>query len=702
MDWIEGGPFKAIPVGFLNRAVLILAILISHQTSAQSDFNNLNISGQSQYFFDSSGLAFEQLQAQFFSPTFDKADYRKGGQFWVKFEVTNNYNTEDFVLTVDMWEEVELFSKTEEGWKSVRTGTDVPVADRPLSLHRLISIPIILRKAQTGEYMLRLKNNSPINRYFSRQFEFLTKIEFESEKYARSKFLLNQFSVFFVLGITAFLMVVCILVYASNRNRAFLVLGLYFLGNAVLASGMQGINTNYFLKSIHGFELFLDVIVIHVVSISAAFAIKLILDIKGKDHLNYIIWGVIGLFALSLIYLLVQNQPILFIEKRIITVLAFLYVTGVATYRKVTGAFLLFILILVAGSLNIWNELMSTAVLSNTYVLSDIPNMLSILIQMIIFSIVAIQRVQMLESEMRTAMEEKNLLLADQNKRLNEEVNERTAVIERKNRELTEANLLLMKTNDEVRLQSEELRKANKLVSSMNKNLEETVKERTAKLKETLNELDLFLYRSAHDIRRPLTSILGLNNLITMEKDVETIYELNDKIVKSVEDLDKLTQKLATVGMLNQPENNKKSIRLKSIILDALNDLENVYEHEVHHDIAIEDDLRIDTNRQVFYTVIRSVLENAFMFTNNGFTKVEIWTESQYDMLIIYIKDNGIGISGDVRDKVFEMFFRGHEKSDGNGLGLYVSSKCMDFLGGSIDLKSTYGKGTIVEIRHPL
>ncbi len=57
-------------------------------------------------------------------------------------------------------------------------------------------------------------------------------------------------------------------------------------------------------------------------------------------------------------------------------------------------------------------------------------------------------------------------------------------------------------------------------------------------------------------------------------------------------------------------------------------------------------------------------------------------------MLTIQVTDNGTGISPDLKDKIFEMFYRGSERSIGNGLGLFMVRKALEILNGSIVLTS--------------
>ena len=71
------------------------------------------------------------------------------------------------------------------------------------------------------------------------------------------------------------------------------------------------------------------------------------------------------------------------------------------------------------------------------------------------------------------------------------------------------------------------------------------------------------------------------------------------------------------------------------------------------------------------------------------------------DWIQIEISDNGVGIRADLREKVFDMFFRGHELSQGTGLGLYIVRNTIEKLGGKIALKSEENKGTTFTIILP-
>jgi len=69
--------------------------------------------------------------------------------------------------------------------------------------------------------------------------------------------------------------------------------------------------------------------------------------------------------------------------------------------------------------------------------------------------------------------------------------------------------------------------------------------------------------------------------------------------------------------------------------------------------------------------------------------------------VVIKIKDNGQGIDPTLQEKVFEMYFRGNERSKGNGLGLYIVKKAVEKLNGDVELISSVGGGATFKVVLP-
>jgi signal transduction histidine kinase len=104
----------------------------------------------------------------------------------------------------------------------------------------------------------------------------------------------------------------------------------------------------------------------------------------------------------------------------------------------------------------------------------------------------------------------------------------------------------------------------------------------------------------------------------------------------------------------------------------------------------------IITDPELLRVVLFNLLENAFQFRkiNTQEHHVNVVLDKQGDFVKIVVEDNGMGIPKEYRQKMFDMFFRASEASQGNGLGLYVVKKAVERLGGEIVVESEVGNYT--------
>jgi signal transduction histidine kinase len=101
--------------------------------------------------------------------------------------------------------------------------------------------------------------------------------------------------------------------------------------------------------------------------------------------------------------------------------------------------------------------------------------------------------------------------------------------------------------------------------------------------------------------------------------------------------------------------------------------------------------------------VLKNFLSNAIKYSNPQVAEswVDFSIRTTPTEATIVILDNGIGIEPQYVDRIFDMFFRGTEKSDGSGLGLYIVKQTIEKLGGSITVESHPGQGTLFRIVLP-
>ncbi|MDJ1486166.1 ATP-binding protein [Cytophagaceae bacterium YF14B1] len=238
---------------------------------------------------------------------------------------------------------------------------------------------------------------------------------------------------------------------------------------------------------------------------------------------------------------------------------------------------------------------------------------------------------------------------------------------------------------------------------SERKNYEKNLSETNAILTKLNHELDHFIYRSSHDMRAPLASVLGLVELFQTEEDESEREEYIAMIGKSVHKLDQLL-----VDITQYAKNRKLEIRNQPLyfseivneLIDALRFAKNAQSIDFKVNIIQEEAFYSDEER--VRSVIGNLLSNAVRYRSLQVASfVEITVVVNGDKAKITITDNGIGIEPEYLSRIFDMFFKVSHKSVGSGLGLYIVKETVTALGGSIHVKSVVGLGTtfIVELR---
>ena len=240
-----------------------------------------------------------------------------------------------------------------------------------------------------------------------------------------------------------------------------------------------------------------------------------------------------------------------------------------------------------------------------------------------------------------------------------------------------------------------DIKKAEKL------NKEKKLAQKTAEVKHRL------LANISHEMRTPMNGIIGMidflngTNLDTQQKEyINTIKDSSEsllQIINDVLDLSKIEQGMTVVNYEN---------------IDIFNLLENIYKNfknqslakniKLHLDIqeTFPKYLQLDTKH--FRQVIHNLLSNAIKYTEKGYIKIHLISVQQTSNIVtgkIIVKDTGVGISNENKDKIFEPFMRVEEDSytrvaEGTGLGLSITKNLVALLGGEINVDSEPGKGS--------
>jgi signal transduction histidine kinase len=263
--------------------------------------------------------------------------------------------------------------------------------------------------------------------------------------------------------------------------------------------------------------------------------------------------------------------------------------------------------------------------------------------------------------------------------------------LQQKQEELINANETLKHNAEEIMTQSSAIHK-------LNTRLEDIVRERTAALRATARDLDTFLYRTSHDLRRPLMTILGLSNLISLESDPQKIREMMRMIDLTVKDLDRMLKKLIGISLCYNESVDMELVLLHGIIGSSIQKVSQEHQDKkftITFD-APPTEFRFQSNPYLLDLIITSILENAIIYGQDDVT-VTVTVVHSSSSCTITITDDGPGIESKFLPSVFEMFTRFNVKSN-NGLGLYLVKLGATKLKGEIVLDSTFGTGTEVRL----
>jgi len=235
---------------------------------------------------------------------------------------------------------------------------------------------------------------------------------------------------------------------------------------------------------------------------------------------------------------------------------------------------------------------------------------------------------------------------------------------------------------------------------------EEQFRERMMVLEKLNSEFDRFIYSASHDLRGPISSIMGL--ILIMKKDCDPV-EL-DKLISMMEtSLERMNKVIRNLACYNR---NKREItrRTKINFERILSRIKNKVISHTHHN-RIEFINHVQKLSIPFYAssfrielILEELIWNAFDFHDLTKTSPYICVtviEGKHEVKIT-VEDNGAGIPNTYVSSVFDMFFRGSQRSKGSGFGLFIVREAVDKLRGTISLSSELGIGTTVSLTLPI
>lgn len=215
----------------------------------------------------------------------------------------------------------------------------------------------------------------------------------------------------------------------------------------------------------------------------------------------------------------------------------------------------------------------------------------------------------------------------------------------------------------------------------------------TEELEESNNELMEFSYRISHDLRAPIVSSLGLSKAAAHAlkgERYDMVGEALSEVTSSMTKLERLIEDILELTRLKKTEPLIEEVNIRNMIDEILVKLKYLDEDE---SIYITIDVSgmpecICTHRLLLAQSLENLISNAIKYYDPNVDKpiIDISVSELKDSYQFSVRDNGMGIPENYRDKLFSMFKRFHPKvSFGSGLGLYLVQQQAKLLGGFID-----------------
>lgn len=222
------------------------------------------------------------------------------------------------------------------------------------------------------------------------------------------------------------------------------------------------------------------------------------------------------------------------------------------------------------------------------------------------------------------------------------------------------------------------------------------------------NIQDEFISTVSHELRTPLTSIRGFSQTLLnswdkisdddKKKFIGIISEQSSRLINLVENI-------LSVSKMNSEKQILKQVDINSHVLKIISLLKEQYKNHtfvthLYEKLPIS---RLDEGK--LQQILTNLIENAAKYSEHN-TDIIITTKVEAESIIISVQDHGVGIDSQDYDKIFKKFSRleNHltSKTQGNGLGLYITQQLVMSMDGEISFTSEVNKGTTFYVKFPI
>jgi len=252
-----------------------------------------------------------------------------------------------------------------------------------------------------------------------------------------------------------------------------------------------------------------------------------------------------------------------------------------------------------------------------------------------------------------------------------------------------------------------DLRRYQSELENLNKNLEIEVKRRTEYIQKLLDQKNDFIEQLGHDLKTPLTPILSLLPLIRERVKDEDTRKLVDVVLRNANYIKNLVIETLKLAKLNSPDIkfDIEKVKLSDVVEESIKENEITMKQKNIQPInRIDEDIFVKADRLRLKEVLTNLVSNSVKYTSEG-GKIEFLARPNGDNIVVEIRDTGIGLEGDQKQKIFDEFYKVDESRHdvrSSGLGLSICKKIIEKHGGKIWAESKgIGKGISIYFALP-
>jgi signal transduction histidine kinase len=222
------------------------------------------------------------------------------------------------------------------------------------------------------------------------------------------------------------------------------------------------------------------------------------------------------------------------------------------------------------------------------------------------------------------------------------------------------------------------------------------------------NEKNEFLGIAAHDLKNPLAVIGTAAELIAMTKDPEKINKLSRNIAGAATRMTRLITDLLNVNAIEQGKftSNIEKCDIRGLVEQSVeNNQTAASRKQITFRVGTSDGIWAKADRAATLQILDNLISNALKYSPPN-TTVRVHTLPEKDAIVVTVRDEGPGISGEDQEKLFQKFTRLSARPTGGesstGLGLAIVKRLAEAMAGSIHCQSTFGLGATFMLRLPV